>query len=221
MKNLPTKAIRNPQSAIRNPRAPLLVAIVGGSGAGKSWLAERLETALAGQAARLSLDDFYRDRSHLSPARRARINYDHPRAIDWSALERVLRRVLSGRAARLPCYNFTTHCRGRTTRLLQPKPIILLEGLWLLRRPSLRRLFSLSLFLDCPMPTRLERRLQRDQRSRGRTDASVKQQFRAMVEPMHRRFVAPQARWADVVLPYKRRRHQLERIAAQLRAAIT
>lgn len=183
-----------------SPRAkPVLVAITGGSGSGKTWLAAQLERALAPRAARLSLDDFYRDHSHLSPARRARLNFDHPRAIDWPAMERVIRELLSGRPAAVPGYDFTTHCRLKNTRLLSPKPIILLDGLWLLRRPSLRRLFSLRIFLDCPFASRLQRRMARDLVSRGRTRSSIAQQFRRTVEPMHALYVEPQSALADVV----------------------
>src|SRR5439155_9499390 len=124
-------------------RSPFLVAIVGGSGSGKTWLAEKLQAALAGKAARLSLDDFYRDRSHVAPARRAKINFDNPGAIDWAGFERVLRECAAGKAASLPCYDFKTHCRLRTSKRLPPRPVILVDGLWLLRRPSLRRLFGL------------------------------------------------------------------------------
>jgi uridine kinase len=178
---------------------PVLVAIAGGSGSGKTWLAQKLEQTLVPLAVRLSLDDFYLDRSHLSPGRRARLNFDDPRAIDWPRLEQVLRTLLAGRSAGVPCYDFKTHCRLSQEKLLPPKPIILLEGLWLLRRPTLRRLFSLRIFLHCPLRTRLRRRLSRDLISRGRTRTSIALQFRRTVEPMHTRYVAPQAALADVV----------------------
>src|SRR5215831_12598866 len=116
-----------------------LVAIVGGSGAGKTCLAQKLQAALGRKAVRLSLDDFYLDRSHLSSARRAMLNFDHPRAIDWKLLKAVLQNLRAGHVARIPQYNFKTHCLLTRTRLLKPKPIILIEGLWLLRTPSLRR----------------------------------------------------------------------------------
>src|SRR5438477_3930232 len=164
---------------------PLLVAIVGGSGSGKTWLADKLQAALGTKAARLSLDDFYHDRSGLSPSRRASVNFDNPRAIDWISFERVLRLCVAGKAASLPCYDFKTHCRRRASKLLRPKPITLVDGLWLLRRPSLRRLFSLSIFLDCRTSIRLQRRVARDLLTRGRSRASVQQQFWDTVEPMH------------------------------------
>ena len=199
----------------------MLVAIVGGSGSGKSWLADKLADALAPEAARLSLDDFYRDRSHLSPARRARLNFDHPRSIDWPVLEAVLRKCSRGGAMLLlPCYDFKTHCRRSERRILRPKPIILVDGLWLLIRPSIRSFFAFKIFLDCSARTRFRRRLARDRRERGRTKASVKEQFRQTVEPMHRRYVAPQAKYADVVWRGDCAQPHVRRVAALLRTHV-
>jgi uridine kinase len=179
---------------------PILVAIVGGSGSGKTHLAKQLQTALGRSAGCLSLDDFYRDRSHLASSRRARINFDHPAAIEWPLVERSLRSCLAGKVVHVPHYDFATHSRTPTASSFKPKPVVLVDGLWLFRRPALRRLFALRIFIDCPANTRLNRRLARDQRSRGRSAASVRQQFRSTVEPMHARYVAPQARSADVHL---------------------
>src|SRR5258707_12999777 len=138
---------------------PVLVAIVGGSGSGKTWLAEKLLAALGGKAARLSLDDFYRDRSPLSPARRAKINFDNPRAIDWPGFERTLRQCLAGKATRVPRYDFKCHTRLAASRVLKPRPIILVEGLWLLRRAPPRPPLRLKIFLDLPAPPPRRRRL--------------------------------------------------------------
>ncbi len=181
-------------------RKPILLGIVGGSGSGKTRLAQQLQAQLRGRALRVSQDDFYLDRSHLAPLRRTRLNFDHPRAIDWPSLEHVLRQLRTGRAARRPCYDFKTHCRRRRGKVLRPKPLIIVEGLWLFRRPSLRKLFAVRVFLDCPAAIRLRRRLTRDLQARARTRASVLRQFRDTVEPMHRKYVAPQARWAQIVL---------------------
>jgi len=189
-----------PLIATRTKIRPVFVAIVGGSGSGKTWLAQKLEQALVPDAARVCLDDFYADRSHLTPGRRAQLNFDHPRAIDWLRLESVLEKLSVGLSVRLPCYDFVTHTRLASTRLLRPKPIILLDGLWLLRRLSIRRVLSFSLFLDCPRRTRLQRRLARDLLSRGRNRAAIRQQFENTVEPMHARYVVPQIGLADAVL---------------------
>ena len=174
---------------------PRLIAIVGGSGSGKSWLADRLQKILGKQSARLSLDDFYRDRSYLSPARRAQINYDHPRAIDWELFERVLCDCLAGRTARIPVYDFGTHTRLPKSRPFRPAKIILVDGLWLLLKPSVRRLFIHRIFIDCPAKIRLNRRLARDLLYRGRDKPSIQRQFREEVEPMNTRYVVPQKRW--------------------------
>ena len=194
----------------------MLVAIVGGSGAGKSWLAGQLQSILGTKAARISLDDFYHDHPGLSPARRARINFDHPRAIDWPLVERVLRDCLAWRTTRVPQYDFKTHARLPRSRILRPTPVILVEGLWLLRNPRLRRLFRASIYIDCPAKVRLIRRQARDSSLRGRTVESVRRQFREVVEPMNARFVALQARRAVILLKTPITSADVQRVAAQL-----
>lgn len=195
------------------------MAIVGGSGAGKSWLAERLHEALGAKATRFSLDDFYRDRSNLALARRDRLNFDHPRSIAWSEVEAVLRQLRSGRPARLPGYDFVSHCRLPKTTLIRPTPVILVDGLWLFRRPSLRRLFHLRVFLDCPRRIRMERRLARDVETRGLSREANKKIFLTMVEPMHKKYVAPQRRWADVVLGASWGEGDIERLSCLIKAS--
>ncbi|MBI4663913.1 MAG: uridine kinase [Verrucomicrobia bacterium] len=198
-------------------RKSLLVAIVGGSGSGKTWLAERLQKSLGRGAGRLSQDDFYRDRSHLPFGRRSLINFDHPRAIDWKLFERVLKSCSAGRRVRLPRYDFARHERSKQCCGWQPTAFILAEGLWLLRRPSLRRLFTVSIFIDCAESLRFRRRLQRDRAQRGRTEASVRKQFFGAVAPMHRRFVQPQIRRADIVLKGTLGQRQIDGLVSRIR----
>jgi uridine kinase len=205
---------------MKSNSAPFLVAIVGGSGSGKSWLAERLEAALDGKAARLSQDDFYHDRSLIPPEERAALNFDHPDAIDWQSLEKAVQELMEGRVASLPTYDFKTHCRDPCFRALEPKPIILMEGLWLLRQQSLRDCFDLKVFIECSLSTRLRRRIERDLLARGRSRASVEKQFYETVEPMHREFVSPQKRWADVVLPFDLTEHDVRQLANKLSAKL-
>jgi uridine kinase len=205
---------------VNKPKQPLLVAIVGGSGSGKSWLANKLQAALGPKAGRLSLDDFYRDRSHLSPAQRARINFDKPSAIDWTVFQSVLTSCSRWREAHVPRYDFKTHCRLPRWRLLKPKPIMLVEGLWLLRSPRLRKHFGFRIFLDAPMQLRLRRRLARDVTDRERSRKSVKDQFRKTVEPMHRKFVVPQVRFADIVLRSSSGGCEIDHLANRIRERV-
>ena len=194
---------------------PIIVAIVGGSGSGKSWLAERLQHSFGGEAARVSLDNFYRDRSRLPSRACARINFDHPRAIDWDCVQEFLRHVRRGVPSNIPEYDFATHCR---TGLLawQPKPVVLFEGLWLLWKRELRPCFDFSIFLDVPATLRLRRRIVRDVAERGRTMEAIRHQFRLQVAPMHARYVAPQKRWADVVLGTRIGKREIDELAGTI-----
>src|SRR5436190_4063926 len=144
-----------PSPSFRQP--PLFVAIVGGSASGKTWLSEKLAGMLPGKITRFSLDSFYRDRSHLSPGRRARINFDHPASIDWPEFKRVLQDCSGGRATRMPIYDFRTHTRLGRVQTIKPTAIFIVDGLWLLCRPSIRAFFALRIFLECPVQNRLGR----------------------------------------------------------------
>lgn len=197
---------------------PLLVAIVGGSGSGKTLLASRLQGAFRRRTTRLSMDDFYLDRSHLPLPRRAALNFDHPRALDWAKLQSALESLLAGCSVLVPAYDFETHSRKTGWKRLRPAPIILMDGLWILRRRSLRRLISFSIFISCPAATRLKRRLTRDLRSRGRTRQSVKHQFWSMVEPMHQQYVEPQSRKADLILGREWSEREVLQIVRRLQA---
>lgn len=173
-----------------------LIAVVGGSGSGKSWLAASLGQWLGEQAGHLCLDDFYRDLGHLPEDERGRVNFDDPEAIDWEALREVLECLERGEAARIPIYDFTSHLRRPETRPLAWAPVMVLEGLWLLHPEWLREKFAVSVFVECPEEERLLRRIERDVSSRGRSEESVREQFRNHVQPMHEQFVEPQREWA-------------------------
>lgn len=198
------------------PRRSRLIAVVGGSGAGKGWFIARLCELLGDKAGHLQLDDFYLDRSNLPMARRGRINFDEPSAIDWKWAERVLLDCQAGHTTQLPRYDFATHCRMVDHAAWEPRPIIFVDGLWLLRRPDLRRLFDLSIFLDTPPALRRERRLARDVVERGYTADEVERRFTRDVTPMHVRYVEPQKRHADLVLAQPFRADQLGDLSHRL-----
>jgi len=184
---------------MKNPTK--LIAITGGSGAGKTWLANYLQGTLgAANAACLSLDSFYLDRSAVPPSARAEINYDHPDSIDWPGFERVLGECRCGQPVLVPAYDFASHTRLPFYGTFIPAGLVLVEGLWLLQQPQISELFDVKIYLDCPSHLRLERRLARDVAERNRSPESVRTQFWKTVAPMHDQFVAPQAKWADLIL---------------------
>jgi len=173
------------------------LAVVGGSGSGKSWLAAEIRELLGDDAGHLSLDDFYRDLGHLPEEDREGVNFDDPAAIDWDSLRAVLECLERGEPARIPSYDFATHTRRPDSRTFGNTRLIMIEGLWLLHHGWLREKFALSVFVDCPEEERLRRRIERDVMARGRTEESVRQQFANHVQPMHAKFVEPQREWAS------------------------
>lgn len=193
----PTSATQKNQMHAQSPH---IVGIVGGSCAGKTWLANRLQALLGERASRLSQDDFYHDRSYLSASRRACLNFDQPKAIDWERLQTVLNVFASGRVASVPRYDYATHGRLGGESVLRPAPFLLVEGLWLFRRTEIRNLFALKIFIRSTPALCTERRLARDTVQRGRTPEQVLEQLRRYTLPMFERFVAPQEKWADVQL---------------------
>jgi len=177
-----------------------LVAITGGSGAGKSWLADRLHHLIGAETGRLSQDQFYRDCSHLPAAERDQVNFDHPDALDWDHFAASLDELRRGRGCQLPVYDFGTHRRLPGGEPVAARRLMIVDGLWLLHHPAVRRHFALTIFLHCAEEERLRRRIARDIVERDRTEASVREQFQATVAPMHRKFVSPQAAHADLLL---------------------
>jgi uridine kinase len=183
-----------------NGERPIIIGIVGGSGAGKTWLSHQIAAAFPTEATEVSLDDFYFDRSHLSPEQRHLVNYDEPEAIEWELLRELLEDFRRGRPTRVPRYDFSSHCRSGQRGECTPTRLLIVDGLWLLTQPEVRALFDLTIFLECPAQVRLERRLARDVVERGRHADDVRQAFESVVAPMHVKHVAPQRRWATVVL---------------------
>ncbi len=181
----------------------LVIGICGGSGSGKTTLARRVAAGLddrhgQGTATVLSFDAYYRDLRHLSPDERAEVNYDHPDSLDGDLLGLHLQALRAGQEAAVPVYDFATHSRTDDVRLVAPTDVVVVEGILLFAFASVRDQLDLSVFRQCPEPIRFARRLRRDQRDRGRTEASVRAQFAATVKPMHDEFVDPFAPCADV-----------------------
>jgi uridine kinase len=183
---------------------PFTIGIAGGSGSGKTSLARTLVEMLGPrQCAWLDHDSYYRDLAHLSPAERAAINFDHPDSLDNALLAGHVRELRAGRAVERPCYDFATHARKATTTHIDPRPLVVCEGILLLAVPELADSFDLRVFVDTPADVRILRRLQRDIAERGRTVESVARQYMETVRPMHERFVEPARATADLVLDWR------------------
>jgi len=175
-----------------------VVGIGGGSGSGKSTLARAIAERRPGVCV-VELDWYYRDLSHLAPGARARRNFDHPEALDWELMFGQLQRLAAGEAVAPPVYDFTTHTRRAAVRAAGPAKLVVLEGILALHRAEVRQALDLRVFVAAAEPVRLARRLARDVRERGRTPASVQEQFAATVRPMHDAFVEPTREHADLV----------------------
>jgi uridine kinase len=180
---------------------PTLIGFSGGSGSGKTTLTAAIHGRLGNhRSAVLSLDAYYKDLSHLPLEERAAVNFDRPDALDVQLLTQQIRQLRCGRAVEVPRYDFTTHTRRPETLTLQPKAVVLAEGILLLALDPIRSLLDLKVFVDAPADVRFIRRLIRDIRERGRTVDSCIQQYYATTRPMHFAWVEPSKAFADVVV---------------------
>jgi uridine kinase len=179
-----------------------LIGIAGGTGSGKTTVAEKIVEAMPpGQALMVQQDAYYRDRSHLTPEERARINFDEPGALENELLAEQLRALKAGRPVDAPLYDFATHTRRRQTRRLDPCAIVVVEGILLFAVEEVRELFDLRLFVDTPDDVRLLRRIRRDLVDRGRDIDSIASQYLGSVRAMHELHVAPTKRHAHLIIP--------------------
>lgn len=179
---------------------PWLIGIAGGSGSGKTTITAALLDALGEEAALLQHDWYYRDQPACSPEARARLNFDHPDAQETALLAAHLDRLRRGNAVDAPQYDFATHTRAPNTVRVEPRPVIVVEGINTLASPELRARFDLAIFVDAPADIRFIRRLQRDIAERGRTVESVIRQYLEQVRPMHETFVEPCRDSAGLIL---------------------
>ncbi|WP_299024501.1 uridine kinase [uncultured Thermanaerothrix sp.] len=181
---------------------PLVIGIAGGSGSGKTTVANViLERVGRDRIAYLPHDAYYRDLAALPPNQRAEVNFDHPDSLETSLLIEHIQRLKQWQPIDLPVYDFTTHTRTSRTIRVEPKRVIIVEGILIFAEPALRALFDVKIFVDTDPDIRFIRRLQRDITERGRTTESVIKQYLSTVRPMHLDFVEPSKRYADVIIP--------------------
>jgi uridine kinase len=185
-----------------NNRSPLVIGIAGGSGSGKTTVAQTiLQRVGPDRISFLQHDAYYKDLSGLPPIQRAEVNFDHPNSLETELLTQHILKLKSGQPAEVPIYDFSTHSRTERTYTVQPRGVILVEGILLFTEAALRELFNVKIFVDTDSDLRFIRRLERDISERGRTLETVVKQYLSTVRPMHLEFVEPSKRYADVVIP--------------------
>ena len=181
---------------------PLVIGIAGGSGSGKTTVAQEiLQRVGPAQIAFLQHDSYYKDLSGLPPIQRAEVNFDHPNSLETDLLTQHIAALRDGKAVEVPIYDFSTHSRTDRTFTVQPRGVILVEGILLFTEATLREMFDVKIFVDTDSDIRFIRRLERDLAERGRTTESVIKQYQSTVRPMHLEFVEPSKRYADVIIP--------------------
>jgi uridine kinase len=181
---------------------PLVVAVAGGSGSGKTTLVNViLERVGSHRIAYLPHDAYYRDLSNLPPVQRAEVNFDHPNSLETDLLIQHIQTLKDCRPVDLPLYDFAHHARTDKTVRVDPKHVIIVEGILILAEPKLRELCDIKIFVDTDADMRFIRRLQRDIAERGRSLENVIHQYVTTVRPMHLEFVEQSKRYADVIIP--------------------
>lgn len=185
-----------------NDKTSLVIGIAGGTGSGKTTIADYiLETVGSEKIAFLPHDAYYRDQSDLTYEERSQVNFDHPASLETELLIEHITNLRNQQTIHLPDYDFKTHSRTNKTIHIKPQPIILIEGILILAEPELRKLFDLKIYVDTDADIRFIRRLKRDIEERGRTTESVINQYLGTVRPMHLEFVEPSKRYASVIIP--------------------
>ncbi|MEL6547617.1 MAG: uridine kinase [Myxococcota bacterium] len=181
---------------------PFIVGIAGGTGSGKSTIAEKIREGIPdGACATLDHDSYYCEHPDLNPDERALVNYDHPDALDNALLIEHLDALRNGQGVDVPIYDFVTHSRSQNTRRVEPRPIVVVEGILTFVDAGLRDRMDCKIFVDTDADIRVFRRIRRDMEHRGRSFQQIREQYYKTVRPMHLQFVEPSKRWADIIIP--------------------
>jgi uridine kinase len=183
-------------------KMPIVFGVAGGTASGKTTVALTILDAVgAHQVAYLPHDAYYKNRPDLSFEERALLNYDHPNSLETKLLEKHIKQLLKGNCVEVPVYDFSHHRRTEETVVVEPSPIILVDGILILTKRRLREIMDIKVFVDTDSDVRFIRRLKRDMEERSRSLDSVVSQYLETVRPMHIKFVEPSKRFADVIIP--------------------
>src|SRR5690554_6895802 len=180
----------------------LIIGIAGGTGSGKTTVVHQIINELpTEEVGIISQDSYYKDTSELSYVERTRINFDHPRAIDFELLVNHLKTLKEGAPIEQPIYSFVTHNRTEDKILTHPRKVMIVEGILILTNPELRDMFDVKIFVHADSDERLIRRLKRDISERGRDITEVLNRYQTTLKPMHEQFIEPTKAFADIIIP--------------------
>lgn len=181
---------------------PVIIGVTGGSGSGKTSVTNSIYETFKGHSILvIEQDYYYKDQGHLPMEERLKTNYDHPLAFDNELLYEHLEKLLRYEAIKKPVYDYSLHTRSDKTILVEPKDVIIIEGILVLEDERLRNLMDIKIFVDTDADLRIIRRLIRDMEERGRSFDSVISQYLNVVRPMHNQFIEPTKRYADIIIP--------------------
>ena len=179
-----------------------IIGIAGGSGSGTTTVVKQIVKALPPHcAAVVPLDSYYNDTTGLTPEERKQINFDHPDAFDWKLLTEQIKKLKNGEAIEQPTYSYIESNRLKETVHVEPKPVIIIEGIMALHYKKLRDMMDLKIFVDTDSDVRLMRNIRRDVVERGRTVDMVLEHYETAVKPMHEQFIEPTKKFADIIIP--------------------
>lgn len=183
----------------------LILGIAGGTGSGKTTVVQQIMNELPeAEVGIISQDSYYKETNHLSYEERTKINFDHPRAIDFELLVQHLKELKKGNNIEQPVYSFVKHNRTEDTILTHPRKVMIVEGILILTNPELRDLFDIKIFVHADSDERLIRRLKRDIAERGRDMNEVLNRYQTTLKPMHEQFIEPTKSYADIIIPNDR-----------------
>jgi len=197
-----------------------MIAIAGGTGSGKTYIAKKLQEVNLQDIIIVSHDHYYKDQSHIPFKDRKKVNYDEPAALDNQLFLEHLRALKNGQSIEMPQYDFSTHTRKTGTRKVFPAPIIIIEGILILTEPEIRDMFDLTIFIEIDADLRLARRLERDVGERDRTFRESINQYLISAQPMHNKYVEPGKDEADLIINNNRDKEELEDALETVQARI-
>ena len=178
-----------------------VILIGGGSASGKTYVLRKvLEKIPSDKITKVSLDDYYKNFADLPFEERTKVNYDHPKAFDWKLINSQLHDLKNGKTIEKPIYDFVTHSRSEKTEIVEPKELIIIEGIMALVNKDLRSIGDLNVFISASRERRLVRRIDRDMKERGRTYESIIEQYFTTVLPMYEEIIAPSQYYADLII---------------------